>query len=120
MPRKAGPHNIQMEPELRERRKNDLPKGMVKAIKGLRYRVPSDLPDEMAAIAHRAFERYVDVMEGKVSFRQAPSVIKAATAVRDEICGPLAKDINVKGTMSLEMLIARAAQEELDDGETQA
>jgi hypothetical protein len=116
MARRRGPHNEQDAPKLREAKKLDLPKGMVQAIKGLQHRVPSGTHPVLESVADRAFIRLVDVMEGRVSFRQAPSVIKAATQVRDEICGPIATEVNVKGQMTLEMLVAKASTLELAGG----
>jgi hypothetical protein len=97
--------------EIKARQRRDLPMGMVKAIKGLRHRVPPDTHEALAAVADRSFERLVEAMEGKVSFRQVPSVIKAATALREEICGPMPKEVKVSGTMTLEALVARAAEQ---------
>jgi len=91
----------------KERKKNDLPLGTVKLLKQLRYRVPESAPPEIAAVADRAFERLVNVMEGKVSFRQAPSVLKAASLLREEVCGPVPKELNITTKLTLEQLLAR-------------
>lgn len=84
--------------------KRDLPRGFVAALK---LRHPADASEETKAAADWALQRLVDVASGKVSYRQAPSVIKAVVQMRDEICGPIPKDLNVKGQLTLEQLLAR-------------
>ncbi|QSQ14060.1 hypothetical protein [Myxococcus landrumensis] len=48
-------------------------------------------------LADRAFQRVVDVLEEQVYFQNAPSVLKAATIIREEICGPVAQKHEVAG-----------------------
>ena len=98
--------------------KRDLPYGAVKALEQMRHRVPDNVSDPLKVVADLAFQRKVDVMCGKVSFRQAPSVLKAACEVRDEICGPIPREMNIKAQMSLEMLVGRM-ERDLTDGQAQ-
>ena len=115
-PAKKKPTLAELPPNKREiarRKRSDLPHGMVKLVKQLNHRVPADANEGQRAVANRAFERVVNVMEGKVSFRQAPSVLKAAMYAREEICGPVPKELNVK-VLSLEALLAR-----VEDGEVE-
>lgn len=71
--------------------------GTIQAIKALNLRVPENAPEAAKALANRAFERVVDVLEEGVDFRQAGAVLKAATMVREEICGPMAQKHEVAG-----------------------
>jgi hypothetical protein len=71
--------------------------GTVQAIKALNLRVPDGASDAAKALANRALERVVDVLEESVDFRQAGSVLKAATILREEVCGPMAQKHEVGG-----------------------
>lgn len=72
---------------------NALPYGVVQAMKALNLRVPEGRPEPEKAVANRAFERIIDVMEEKVPFKDAPGVLKAASILREEICGPVKQRI---------------------------
>jgi hypothetical protein len=85
--------------------KNVLPTGAVKAIKALRLRVPDNAPEEAKELADRALSRVADVMNGKVHSSIATPVLKAATHIREEICGPLTKKIEVEGKLGLSGLL---------------
>lgn len=100
--------------DFRERSKNALPLGMVKA---LNHRLPPNATDDQAEVANWAFEQIAKVAAGKVSFRQAPSVLKAATQIREEINGPIPKEINVNAKLTLEQLLARVENPQLGTGE---
>lgn len=76
---------------------NALPLGAVKAIKALGLRVPADAPDAHRELADEALQRIVDVMREDVDGFKAGAVLKAATHLRDEICGPLAQKLKVAG-----------------------
>lgn len=76
---------------------NALPYGTVQAIKALNLRVPEGASDAAKALANRALERVVDVLEEGVDFRQAGSVLKAATLLREEVCGAMAQKHEVAG-----------------------
>ena len=82
-----------------------------KMIRAAGYRVPDDAPPEMRALADRALQRMTDVMEECVEPPAAPSVLKAAVAVREEVCGPVEKRIQISG--SLEALLTASLQEDL-------
>lgn len=76
---------------------NALRLGEVKALKVANLRVPESATDDEAQLAGIALSRMVDVMLGNEDFRQAPSVLKAATAIREEICKPVAQKIEHTG-----------------------
>lgn len=95
--------------------RSGLPVGAVRAISVMRHRLPADASPEMVEVAGYAFSRMVDVLAGKVSFRKAPSVLKAAVETRAELCGPIQQKVEMSGGVSLEMLVARAAQREDQD-----
>lgn len=76
---------------------NALPMGAVQAIRTLNLRVPESAPELAKDIANRAFQRAVEVMEEQVDFRLAPSVLKAVTVIREEICGSVSQKHEVTG-----------------------
>lgn len=80
-------------------------------VKTIRHRVPEDAPAEVKTLADRALARMEDVLEERVGHQQAPSVLKAAALIREEVCGPVHRDINVKGTLTLEQLILKSMEE---------
>lgn len=69
----------------------------MRAIKACKLRLPATATPEIEAVAERAFERLVDVMECKVHYTDAPHVLKAATRLREEACGPLAQKVEHTG-----------------------
>lgn len=77
--------------------KNTLEYGEVKAVKAARLRVPEAATPEAAELADRAQQRIIDVMEDRVHYTSAPSVLKAATRLREEICGVLAQKQEISG-----------------------
>ena len=79
--------------------RNVLPTGAVKAIKSLGLRIPETATPEEAALANRALDRIVAVMDEQVSAfgGGAFAVLTAARAVREEICGPVVKKVAVTG-----------------------
>lgn len=77
--------------------KNVLGFGEVRAIKAARLRVPETATAEAAELADRAQQRIIDVMEGSVHYMEAGNVLKAATRLREEICGPVAQKHEVTG-----------------------
>jgi hypothetical protein len=80
----------------------------IMAAKLIRRRIPKDASPEEQEIASWAMQRMVEVMAGKVGFRKAPSVLKAGIAVREEICGPLNRTVEMKGAITLEALVGAA------------
>lgn len=78
------------------------------AVRGLRHRVPDDVHPVAKDLADHAFVRIVDVMDERVDPEHAANVLKAAVLVRDEICGPIAKKLEVK--VGLAQLLADAAK----------
>lgn len=77
--------------------KNALPQGCVAAIKAANLRVPEDAPEAHRALANRALERMAAVMEETVSPLGAFSVLSAARAIREEVCGPVPKRHELTG-----------------------
>ena len=71
--------------------------GEAQAVKSLRWRVPENAPDEVKALADRAFQRIAQVMEEGVHPSQCKAVLGAATRIREEVCGPLAQKHLVGG-----------------------
>ena len=98
-----------------DRPRSGLPLGAIKAIQAMRHRLPLNATPEMAEVAGFAFGRMVDVLAGKVPSKKAPQVLNAAREIRAELCGPVQQKIEMAGGMSLEMLVARASQEEPDE-----
>ena len=70
-----------------------LGRGEVKAIRAARLRVPEGIHPAAEEMAQRALERIVDVMEERVHHTQAGGVLKAATRLREEACGPLLQKV---------------------------
>jgi hypothetical protein len=79
------------------------------AIAAARIRIPKTATPVEAKIAQRGLERLIEVMEGRVPFRKANAALKAAVMVREEICGPIQRTVEVKGGLSLEALVSAAS-----------
>lgn len=77
--------------------RNALPYGAVQAVAALNLRIPEGTPPAAKELADKAFARVVDVLEEVVDFRQAGAVLKAASMIREEICGPIAQKHEVAG-----------------------
>jgi hypothetical protein len=77
--------------------RNALPYGAVQAVEAVSLRVPEGASPAAKALADRAFQRVVDVLEERVDFKMAPPVLKAATIIREEVCGPLAQKLEHSG-----------------------
>jgi hypothetical protein len=71
--------------------------GEVKAIRSMRLRVPDGASPEVADLAGEALEKLVAVMREQVDYTQASHVLKAATRIREETCGPLAQKVEHTG-----------------------
>lgn len=70
---------------------------MTRAVKAARLRPPEDASADEKNIATEAFGRMLDVMRGKVYFRESPTVLAAATRVRELICGREAERVVHEG-----------------------
>ena len=83
-----------------EGQSNALPMGAVAAIRSMRHRIPDDIPTKLAKDADDAYSTIVKVMHGKikdgVKYRLA-----AARVVREEICGPIPKTHEHKGSITV-------------------
>lgn len=94
-----------------------LPRGAVTAVRASNWRIPDDAPEEARQLAQQALERIADVMHGRVPIERQAAVLKAATDLRAEVCGPPAQRLEVKGKMGLMALLTAAAaiEEKADD-----
>lgn len=94
--------------------KDILPKGAVKALQALSLRVPADAHPEAKELADRALFRIADVMEGKVHQSIATPVLKAATTIREEVCGPIVRKIELDAKVGISAILDEMAN--LPDG----
>lgn len=60
-------------------------------------RLPDGLKPEAVDLAERAMARIVDVAMERVAPEVAPSVLKAAMRIRDEVCGPIVQRLEHGG-----------------------
>lgn len=92
---------------------NALPLGAIKAIKAAGLRVPKEATPEARELADEALQRIVDVMREDVDGFKAGGVLKAATHIRSEICGPLVQKVEASGPDGgpLEVIVKTVADE---------
>jgi hypothetical protein len=76
---------------------NTLPLGEVRAVKAAGLRVPENATPEQRELADRTQQRIIDVMEERVHFQMATPVLKAATTLREEVCGKVADKHELTG-----------------------
>jgi hypothetical protein len=76
------------------------------------YRVPDDAPPAMRELADRALQRISDVMEEGIGAPIAPSVIKAAQQIREEVCGPVEKRVRISGSLEAMLMAIEPESEE--------
>jgi hypothetical protein len=76
---------------------NALGYGEVTALRTLKHRIPEGTHAALSDVAGEAFEKIVAVMREEVGWQEAPSVLKAATLLRQEVCGPMASKHEVTG-----------------------
>jgi hypothetical protein len=74
--------------------------------------VPDALHPALGEVADYAFKRIIDVLDERVDPMHASNVLKAAGMIRDEVCGPIVKKIEMK--MGLAEMLARAAMDDDD------
>jgi hypothetical protein len=84
---------------------NALEYGEVKAVKVAGLRVPEDASPEAKALADRTQQRIIDVMEERVNAFLARPVLQAATELRKEICGEVAKRLEHTGKDGGELVV---------------
>ncbi len=84
---------------------NDLPTGAITAIKATNLRIPEGTPIEHIMVADAAAQRVIDVMLGRVHSSIAQPVLKAATVLREEICGAVTRNLNVKAEASITTIL---------------
>ncbi len=68
---------------------NTLRYGEVKALAACKLRLPADAPPEHEQLAAFGLERIIAVAAGVVPAFKAGATLKAATRIREEVCGPL-------------------------------
>lgn len=96
---------------------NTLELGEVKAIKAANLRLPKDAPEPIKLLANRALERIVEVLEQQVHYTDAGNVLKAATRLREEACGPLMQKLALTdptGDGPLQVIVQKYGDEEED------
>lgn len=80
-----------------------LPMDAIKALRAAKLRVRKDLAEDpelgtaVGELAGYALERTAMVLGGKVSSKKAPSVLKAAIQIRQEVCDPVEQIHKVGG-----------------------
>lgn len=89
--------------------KGGLPADEVHALKSLRYRVPVDAPDLLADVAGEATHVILEVMRGAVE-AYPHARLRAAARIRDEVCGPIVKKVEVTGQVDLAMEILKGRE----------
>jgi hypothetical protein len=89
---------------------DSLPRGAIEALKTAKFRVKAEYKADPNAceVAGDALDVMVKVMHGRVHSRRAPSALKAATAVRHEICEPVQQEVKVSGTLGIASAMAEA------------
>lgn len=97
---------------------NSLGYGEVKALKIAKLRVPDGASEGEAELAGVALGRMVDVMMDRLHPQSAGAVLKAATTIREEICKPIPKAVEVAGKDggALVVNVVSLADEADDDG----
>lgn len=65
------------------------------------WRVPKEAPPAARKLADYALVKIKDVSEGRISFRLAPSVLRAAAHLREEVCGPIPQSLALTGRFDL-------------------
>jgi hypothetical protein len=80
-----------------------LPRGVVKAIKAMRHRVPEGTRPEVAELADEALATVVDVMRGKVK-RFARERLAAASVLREEVCGKASQKLEHQGSVTINVV----------------
>jgi hypothetical protein len=72
-------------------------------------RIPPGTPPAHAVLADASMARMIDVMMEDVHPSVAPSVLKAACVIREEICGPIVKKLEIRA--SLEQLLTESMED---------
>jgi hypothetical protein len=66
-------------------------------VKAAGLRVPKDAPQAHRELADECLQTIVDVMRGDIGFIEAPMRLKASAHLREEICGPIPKPVELSG-----------------------
>jgi hypothetical protein len=75
------------------------------AIRAMKWRVPAEAPEQAVELANEALGTIVKVMRQGVMFKHARTTLAAAAAVRDEVCGPIKRQVEVSGKLTYEQLV---------------
>lgn len=86
-----------------------VPEAVLAALGAKDSRIPAGISEEEKLIAEYARRRIVHVAAGAVNSKKGAAALKAAQHLRDEICGPLVREVKVSGGITLEMAVAQAA-----------
>lgn len=85
----------------------------VERLGAARFRVRKDIDPEIldaaASIGKLGLQVMTEVLLGRHSRHKSNVMLKAAIATREEVCDPLAKEINLTGRMTLEQMVAQAS-----------
>lgn len=88
-----------------------------KALRAMKWRVPKDAPEAAAELAGEALEKIVKVMRQGVHFKNARNVLSSAVALRDDICGPVVRKMEVSAHMTYEQLVNASMGKDVIEGE---
>lgn len=94
---------------------NLLEYGESSAIRAMKLRLPEDATPEAVQLAGEALEVMVKVMRGEVCSEDAPHRRNAAKDIREELCKPIPKQVNLAdnegGKLSVSVNINRTVKE---------
>lgn len=76
---------------------NALRRGERPALAAAGLRVPKDAPEGYRDLADEGLETIVAAMRGEFHFTEAGPRLKAATRIREEVCGPLLQKVEHSG-----------------------
>jgi hypothetical protein len=77
--------------------KDELRRGELSALNALQYRIPEGTSEADIRLADEARDTILKVMRGEVHHSMAFPRLKAATYIREEICGTLAQRLQLGG-----------------------
>jgi hypothetical protein len=88
------------------------PRHLITALKNSKLRIKAEYAGDetLVALAHAGLATYVRAMNGQIRAKKAPSAIKAALAVRQELCDPVITESKVNLNASIATAVAEAAR----------
>ena len=84
-------------------------------MKALRHRVPRGTPPELEALADEALDTVAQVMRGEVWFQEAGPRLRAATIIREEVCGRVEDRLAVTGGVTIRVVSPYAVRRQPGD-----